>query len=606
MKFSSLALVAATALPWTAQAWLTGPSARSRFATQRSLASIAPEYQPKTVEQVPFAWQEPGQSVAQGIIVSLFEGGLAAVKLQDDIMTIVSSLGERVVNAPHGSPQQKKSSSSRGDDLVGRLVKFSSGALGVVVVQRPPMVFVYSPTSVGSLETVEIMDNMASINVVDQQGQRLDAFGLALDRNEDASPAKIQQHPIFAPIPKVSDIALINDPLITGVTMIDVLASVGKGQNMLLIGSSMEKMRQIAKIMVSAQRSVRCVYACTDPEAQLSLPDHVTVVSARPRASPVAQAAEATVVAATGAALAESWAKTHNQDTLLIVDTIDSHKDFWDATTRVLVDVFGVDAVVAADRQGGASSEMRAFYSSLIQRAAHYKRGGGSVTLVLLVSVPPEQDEGDKIFQPDDFKDAGDKIKARIDLLVQKNIPLTASTLRKIQIPIPSDSEGRRRLVLQHVDDLISISDGQIWLQDDDGFLDPQRSITRIGIGADTESRADAPALRRVAEGVRLDLAQAADAVDVTTEATKKQLAKRNSWILAMQQDDEETRALSDSCVALLAASMGALTDRQMVKELLEHMRSRSPAAMSVIDDTLDMTTEIRIELEEAIRSYVR
>jgi hypothetical protein len=49
--------------------------------------------------------------------------------------------------------------------------------------------------------------------------------------------------------------------------------------------------------------------------------------------------------------------------------------------------------------------------------------------------------------------------------------------------------------------------------------IDPQRSITRIGIGADTDSRADAPAIRRIAEGVRLDLAQAAsmDGAESTT-----------------------------------------------------------------------------------------
>ena len=39
---------------------------------------------------------------------------------------------------------------------------------------------------------------------------------------------------MFAPIPKVSDIALINTPLLTGITMFDALAPIGKGQNMLL------------------------------------------------------------------------------------------------------------------------------------------------------------------------------------------------------------------------------------------------------------------------------------------------------------------------------------------------------------------------------------
>ena len=69
------------------------------------------------------------------------------------------------------------------------------------------------------------------------------------------------------------------------------------------------------------------------------------------------KAAEGTVVAATACAIAESFAIEEGMDTFVVVDSIDQHKKIWDATTRVLVDVFGVDAVVKGDRDGGASSE---------------------------------------------------------------------------------------------------------------------------------------------------------------------------------------------------------------------------------------------------------
>lgn len=94
-----------------------------------------------------------------------------------------------------------------------------------------------------------------------------------------------------------------------------------------------------------------------------------------------------------------------------MIDTLDHHKTLWDATTRVLVDIFGMEAVVTADREGGASSEMRAFYSSLIQRAANYKDGaGGSVTLVLLQTIPAAQ-ETETVFEMSDFELYGDKIR---------------------------------------------------------------------------------------------------------------------------------------------------------------------------------------------------
>ena len=45
--------------------------------------------------------------------------------------------------------------------------------------------------------------------------------------------------------------------------------------------------------------------------------------------------------------------------------------------------------------RGGSSSEMRGFFSSLIQRAARFnaKRGGGSVTLILLSTLPNPNEE---------------------------------------------------------------------------------------------------------------------------------------------------------------------------------------------------------------------
>jgi F0F1-type ATP synthase alpha subunit len=301
-----------------------------------------------------------------------------------------------------------------------------------------------------------------------------------------------------------------------------------------------------------------------------------------------------------------------------------------------LVNVFGLDAVVKEDVSGAASSEMRAYYSSLIQRAGQFKKkkGGGSVTLLLLTSIPKkglesEEDEHSSVvFDVSDFEGCGDKVKARLDVLVKKNIPLTAVNLNKIDIPIPS--EGQRRLVLQHVDDLMSMSDGQVWLDDSlakvgqSPAVDPRRSLTRVGIGADTASRADAPAIRRMVEGLRLDLVQAAastmeeGADHVTTVASAKQMRKRRAWLLAMhQKPGQGGRTLSESCVALLAASIGALNDtidsgglagtpkgESVIRDLLLHVKTVAPDALKEIDETQDAGVDRREELVEAVESF--
>jgi hypothetical protein len=186
--------------------------------------------------------------------------------------------------------------------------------------------------------------------------------------------------------------------------------------------------------------------------------DDIIVVAARDGIDgEVAQAAEAIVVAAAACTVAEAFAMEQGMDTIVVVDSLDFHKSFWDTTTRVLVATSMV-STLSLQRIGKVERLRKCedSHSSSIQRAANFRKvGAGSVTLALMVTIPVEQDDEKTVFTPEDFKLAGEKVKTRIDLLVGKNIPLTAATFRKIQIPIPTVSEGKRRMVLQHIDDLI-------------------------------------------------------------------------------------------------------------------------------------------------------
>ena len=180
-------------------------------------------------------------------------------------------------------------------------------------------------------------------------------------------------------------------------------------------------------------------------------------------------------------------------------------------------------------------------------------------------------------------------------------------------------------MVLQHIDDLMSMSDGQIWLDErleangQQPPMDPQRSVTRVGIGADTQSRADAPALRSIAEGLRLDFSQAMslDGADATS-ATNKQRRRQNALLLAMyQKAGSSGRRLAESCIALLAAkeghldaavSNGALAGTKqgetLIRTLLDHVASVAGEAMDDIDATLDISAESRSRLKDAITSF--
>jgi len=631
----------------------------------------------------------------QGVIVQFNPSpcgmkGLMAIQVRDESTrerkneATEDSMKQSRSNMFDGVQQQQQKVVQEGDNLLGNTIILPNGGKGVVIAQRFPMIFVLCDSAVNAdkidkdLENTcdfKILSTAASIGVGDF------LFGTTIDSNSNPVHVcddgtvkdlkKIEEmgehfvdRALFAPTPNVADIALIDSPLLTGYLMVDSLVPIGKGQNMLVIGegcndSDVEGVGQRDFLIGTLKtqlaeatkngRSTKCVYALTtaDPNVRLqviqqltdaNLMDKIVVVTSRLSKSQsiesedlVSFAAEGIAVAATACAIGEAFAISKGDDSLVIVDNIDQHKAFWDWTTRILVKVYGVDAVVKADIEGGASSEMRAFYSDLIQRAGRFKKekGGGSVTLTLVTNLPGAfgGEEEDKIvFSPSDFDNSSEKVKERISILSKKGIPLIPVNLRKIQIPVPvsSDTEKERRFALQHLDDLISMSDGQIWLDEklykkgQRPAVDPQRSITRVGVGADIKCRPDAPAMQSVATGLRFEFAQAVGLEGAgANSGVDKQILKKNAYLFAMNQNSDNVRLLSENCVALLASSLGLLdkyvqndgcfdqdVKLKVIQELLAHVRQSIPETMDEIDETLELTSSMQSEVESVIKQF--
>ena len=437
-------------------------------------------------------------------------------------------------------------------DLIGRTITFANDSQGLVVAYRHPIAFVLldslsSDNTSKATEACSISTDLFSIDPDVKSGSTVNYMAKHVTVNQDGTVSRASSsemssgssRPIFVPIPKISEIGLINTPLVTGITAIDALTPIGKGQNMLVIGTQNEDSKNVALEMSnkrawminllksvvekdevertkrgSKSSNLRCFYGLTAADASVrsrfmkrlenaGIQDSiVTVVSTQSNENTsdimtkALEAAEAVAVAATACSLGEHHALTTGGDALIIVDDINLHKSLWDITTQQLVEIYGVDSVVKADLQGGSSSEMRGYFSGLVQRAAKFKssKGGGSVTLILLSTLPHDDEENDGsdcqeekeiVFDPSEFESMSEKIQTRIATLVKAKVPLTAANLRKIQIPVPrpSESEDIKRLALQHVEDLISMSDGQIWFDDElakmgrSPPLDPSRSI---------------------------------------------------------------------------------------------------------------------------------
>lgn len=599
-------------------------------------------------------------------IISTSRGGVASILISDESMittptsTLVASPSTltETLFAPLELPKQSKSSKKAPpEEVLGKTVVFQSNDVileGMIIALRYPVAFVYfseESSKQQNLSTLLTKDNSV-VKVLHSSTQTklptsnqgmVDCYGNNL--LETTTTSSTTSEPllvdIFAPIPQVSEIQLINTPLVTGITMVDALAPIGRGQNMLLVGEEGTGRRNIANTAIQTQLSLGadgalCFYACTTPTS-VSPKENVTLISTKKtkinneetEEEAVVRAAESIAIASSACSMAEYWARNHGKDTLVVIDTIDNHKAFWDYTTKALVDVYGLDSVVQEDLNGSASSEMRGFFSNLIQRSGRYnaQQGGGSVTLLVLVTIPTAKEddqEGGTSFHLNDFEGFHPKIQSRIHLLIQQKIRITPTVLNKLGITIPPRTveEHKRTNSLRHVDDLISMTDGQIWLSTNmlpmKPLVDPQKSITRVGIGADTDCRADAPALRNLVGGLRFELAQASSLEGATDVASQKQLLRKDSMLLAMYQEDDTKRMLWEECTCLLAARMGVLDasiqagrgvgtteGKELLKQLLANVQNTvAPDILREINETFELNLVAKKALESSIQSF--
>lgn len=636
-----------------------------------------------------FSYIAPEEAMATGnsakkiMIEGLFDGeilnnenDLVAIRLNDSNIQAYSASAAKEEVASAGSASKQKD--RKEDDMTGKTVFFNMNdgmqRKGLIVCQRPPIAFVlvqdpirkdFDPSDVSSISvsdqkmTIKVSDNFKG-KVIDCFGNIMQDIGKSSSDNDDLVD-KQYDRAIFASIPQVKDIALINKPLLTGISMIDALAPIGLGQNMLIVGQKSTGKRNIALDAIANQvrfgdDGALCIYACTSTDEatrkellqkieKAGLSEKIVVVGMREVGDTTKssnenpdEAAEAVAICGSACALAEAWALNEGKNSFVVIDDLSYHKVLWTHSTQTLVNTWGMDAVVNDDR--GASSEMRAYYSALIQRSAQYntKNGGGSVTLALINELPgskyeeasTEDSDDEIIFDIKDFNDSTPKIKERIEQLIKANISITPAILKKIQIPIPttrsSEEEKLRQMALIHTDDLISMSDGQIWLSEDKYMngqrpaLDPQQSITRVGIGADTVSAADAKAIRKLAKGLRFEFNQANSLIGaVHDEATRKQLRRFNAWLLSFHQNSGVIRDLSEECITMCAAGIGALDDLvgdgcvagsedgvACIENLISSIKASIPEVLAEINTTQDLTDENERKLYDSISTYFK
>ena len=500
-------------------------------------------------------------------------------------------------------------------------------------------------------------------------GRVIDYLGNELD---GGAPASAPEVPLFGTPPSQSELRPIERSLHTGSVAIDALTPIGRGQSMMVFGEAVTGKSTIGwdACLAQAASDVHCILALSSGGAAraLSLLEQLrrrgddelaarwTIVTTPGEDG---SDAERLLVLAAAAAVGEA-VRDGGSHALVVADELNGMCDVWDVAGEAVASLGGPPAGAASDRLH--SAEQRIFYASWLQRASQLtsELGGGSLTLLGMLRQLPrptatsssasvDVDESTllRAFELRDFASRPPAERSRVEAILARGVKIDEEVLLKVGIrpptrddaPSPSTDETSSspsspaaseapaasahdayvRSVM-HTDQLTSLCDGHIQLTRE-LFLAgrrpatlPSDSLARVGAGSElSENRAQpaTPAMRRVAQYLRLELAQArdllpADPSDSPVIRQQRVRAAALEALLTSQRSGEPFR-LSHEIVmlhCLAAGHLDHLADAPSdthVRDAVDALTAHVDAAMAQRLVQIDRTGEIDEDTERAL-----
>jgi len=337
------------------------------------------------------------------------------------------------------------------------ILLFADGSRGMVFDlnrDRIGAILLYQTPTLTAGTLVRHAKHSLSVPVGDEfLGRIIDPLGLPLDALPP--PKAGGRGNLEKPSPAITQRDFVNQPLYTGIKIIDALIPIGKGQRQLIIGDEGLGRSAIAIDTVINQKgnNVLCVYVLIgqkrsavvntiDTLRQSGALDYTVCVVAEANALPGLQY----IAPFAGCALAENWV-AQGRDTLIVYDDLSTHARTYRELSLLLRRPPGREAY---------PGDIFYVHSRLLERSTCYNadHGGGSMTA----------------------------------------LPIVETQQGEIAAYIPTN--------------LISITDGQIYLDSSlftSGFrpaIDIAKSVSRIG------GKAQHPSIRNQAGKMKLDYLQ--------------------------------------------------------------------------------------------------
>jgi F-type H+-transporting ATPase subunit alpha len=355
----------------------------------------------------------------------------------------------------------------------------------------------------------------------------------------------------------------VDEPLYTGLKVVDSMLPIGRGQRELIVGDRQTGKTTLAVDAILNQREndVLCVYvaigqkksstlATIETLQQYGAMDYTTVVLSSPDDPPALRY----LAPYAGCTMAE-FLMYEGNDVLIVYDDLSKHADAYRELSLLLRRPPGREAY---------PGDIFYLHARLLERACKLasEQGGGSLTA----------------------------------------LPVIQTQRGNISAYIPTN--------------LISITDGQIVL-DTDLFnrnirpaVDVGQSVSRVG-GA-----AQVPAMRAVSSELKLDLAQYEEVSRFARfgtevdEATQRQIRRGMRLEAALKQPEHRTLSLADEVIVLMAATEGYMDDVRpeqipaFERQLLERFRLDHPGVVNEINRTGKLSEDVRETLVGALTEY--
>jgi len=451
------------------------------------------------------------------------------------------------------------------DVMMSELVEFSNGTVGMVLnleSDNVGVVLLGPEQGIKEESVVKRTGKIASVPVGEGLiGRIVNPLGIPID---DKGPIVAEKYnPIEHNAPGVIERSPVCEPVQTGVKAIDAMIPIGRGQRELLIGDRQTGKTTIILDTILNQKGtdLYCIY-----------------VAIGQKASTVAQ----------------------------FVRVLEEHGAM--EYTTVVVATAGDPAPLQyiAPYAGTAMGEyflyngkhVVCFYDDLTKHAQAYRQ------LALLLRRPPGREAypGDIFYQHSRLLERSAKLNKELGGGSLTGIPVIETQANDVSTYIPTN--------------VISITDGQIYLESDLFFAGVRPAIN-VGVSASrVGGKAQTKAMKKVAGSLRLDLAQYrelaafAEFGSELDEATQAQLNRGEKMVEILKQDKFQPCPVEDQVMIIYVGTKGFLDDvsnsqvHLFEKEFIEFVRKEFPEIPHSIVTTKDLDQKNMDLLVEAATKF--